>query len=84
MNVYAEKEVVEEVEDPALQISLDALLRDIKCELGDVVQIEVTPRNFGRIAAQKAKQVVVQKIREEERKSLFNQYYGKEKILLLV
>lgn len=80
VNVYAEKEVVEEVEDPALQISLaDALLRDIKCELGDVVQIEVTPRNFGRIAAQKAKQVVVQKIREEERKSLFNQYYGKEK-----
>ena len=80
VNVYAEKEVVENVEDPVIQISLaDALLRDIKCELGDIVQVEVTPRNFGRIAAQKAKQVVVQKIREEERKSLFNQYYGKEK-----
>ncbi|MDD3222161.1 MAG: transcription termination/antitermination protein NusA [Clostridia bacterium] len=78
--VYAEKEVVEEVEDDVLQISLaNARLRDIKCELGDIVNIEVTPRNFGRIAAQKAKQVVVQKIREEERKSLYQQYYDKER-----
>jgi N utilization substance protein A len=78
--VYAEKEVVEEVEDDVLQISLaNARLRDIKCDVGDIVHIEVTPRNFGRIAAQKAKQVVVQKIREEERKSLFHQYYDKER-----
>ena len=78
--VYAEKEVVEEVEDDVLQISLaNARLRDIRCELGDIVHIEVTPRNFGRIAAQKAKQVVVQKIREEERKSLYHQYYDKER-----
>ena len=78
--VYAEKEVVEEVEDDVLQISLaNARLRDIHCELGDIVHIEVTPRNFGRIAAQKAKQVVVQKIREEERKSLYHQYYDKER-----
>ena len=48
-------------------------------ELGDVVNIEVTPRNFGRIAAQKAKQVVVQKIREEERKVLYDEYYSKER-----
>ena len=48
-------------------------------ELGDIVAVEVTPKNFGRIAAQKAKQVVVQKIREEERKVLFTQYSGKEK-----
>ena len=46
--------------------------------LGETVSIEVTPKNFGRIAAQKAKQVVVQKIREEERKVLFEQYYEKE------
>ena len=60
--VYAEKEVVEEVEDDVLQISLtNARLRDIKCNLGDIIHVEVTPRNFGRIAAQKAKQVVVQK-----------------------
>ena len=78
--VYAEKEVVDEVEDEVLQISLaNARLRDIKCELGDIVNIEVTPRNFGRIAAQKAKQVVVQKIREEERKSLYHQYFDKER-----
>lgn len=78
--VYAEKEVVEEVEDDVLQISLaNARLRDIHCELGDIVHIEVTPRNFGRIAAQKAKQVVVQKIREEERKSLYHQYFDKER-----
>ena len=78
--VYAEKEVVEEVEDDVLQISLaNARLRDIHCELGDIVHVEVTPRNFGRIAAQKAKQVVVQKIREEERKSLYHQYFDKER-----
>lgn len=72
--------MVEEVEDDVLEISLaNARLRDIKCELGDIVHVEVTPRNFGRIAAQKAKQVVVQKIREEERKSLYHQYYDKER-----
>lgn len=78
--VYSEKTVVEEVEDAITEISIaDAKLRDAKYELGDIVQVEVTPRNFGRIAAQKAKQVVVQKIREEERKSLYNQYYSMEK-----
>ena len=78
--VYAEKTVVEEVEDPVTQISLaNAKLKDPKYDLGDIVQVEVTPRNFGRIAAQKAKQVVVQKIREEERKSLYNRYYSMEK-----
>lgn len=78
--VYSEKTVVEEVEDSITQISIaNAKLKDAKYELEDIVQVEVTPRNFGRIAAQKAKQVVVQKIREEERKSLYNQYYSKEK-----
>jgi len=78
--VWSEKTVAEEVLEPLTEISLaNAKLKDPKFELGDIVQIEVTPKNFGRIAAQKAKQVVVQKIREEERKSLYNQYYGKEK-----
>lgn len=78
--VYSEKTVVEEVEDPVTEISMaNAKLKDPKYELGDIVQVEVTPRNFGRIAAQKAKQVVVQKIREEERKSLYNRYYSMEK-----
>ena len=68
------------MEDPVTQISLaNAKLKDPKYDLGDIVQVEVTPRNFGRIAAQKAKQVVVQKIREEERKSLYNRYYSMEK-----
>lgn len=80
VSVYAEREVVMEVSDPVTQISLiETQLRYPKYNLGDIVNVEVTPKNFGRIAAQKAKQVVVQKIREEERKVLFNQYYEKEK-----
>ncbi|NDL66317.1 transcription termination factor NusA [Anaerotalea alkaliphila] len=80
VTVFAEKEVVEEVEDPQSQISLeDAKELNVQYEIGDVAQLEITPRNFGRIAAQKAKQVVVQKIREAERDVLFNQYISKEK-----
>ncbi len=80
VNVYSMKEVVEEVTDPVIQISLaQAKMKDVKKDIGDIMAIEVTPKNFGRIAAQKAKQVVVQKIREEERKVLFTQYSGKEK-----
>lgn len=78
--VYAERQIVEEVEDPVTQIgAAEARLKFPRNEIGDMVYVEVTPKNFGRIAAQKAKQVVVQKIREEERKVLFNQYYSKEK-----
>ena len=78
--VYAQKEVVEEVEDPMLQISLEEA-REInkKYKLGDIYNEEVTPRNFGRISAQTAKQVVVQKFREAEREILYNQYISKEK-----
>lgn len=78
--VYAEREIVEVVEDPVTQIdAVEAKLKFPKNEIGDIVRVEVTPKNFGRIAAQKAKQVVVQKIREEERKGLYEQYYGMEK-----
>ena len=80
VNVYAMKEVVEEVTDPVTQISLaQAKMKDGNFNLGDMVSVEVTPKNFGRIAAQKAKQVVVQKIREEERKVLYQQYSSKER-----
>ena len=82
VSVFAERVVVEQVQDPVMEISLSEATMKFpkgKYELGDIVQVEVTPKNFGRIAAQKAKQVVVQKIREEERKVLFNQYYGREK-----
>lgn len=80
VSVYADRQIVEEVEDPVLQIdAVEAKVKFPKNEIGDIVQVEVTPKNFGRIAAQKAKQVVVQKIREEERKVLYNQYYAMEK-----
>lgn len=78
-HVYQDKVIVEEVEDRMLQISLaEAEVKFPGKVLGETVSLEVTPKNFGRIAAQKAKQVVVQKIREEERKVLYDQYYTKE------
>ncbi|MCL2048128.1 MAG: transcription termination factor NusA [Defluviitaleaceae bacterium] len=77
--VLAKKTVSEEIEDAWLQISLeDARCINSKLELDDQVDIDVTPKNFGRIAAQNAKQVVVQKFREAEREILFNEYIGKE------
>ena len=79
VNVYSEKTVVETVEDEITQVSLEEARRTFpKADVGQVVNFVVTPKNFGRIAAQKAKQVVVQKIREEERKVLFQQYFAKE------
>lgn len=82
-HVYQDKTVVEEVLDDTLEIALaEAEARYGVTELGATVSIEVTPKNFGRISAQKAKQVVVQKIREEERKVLYDQYYTKEKDII--
>lgn len=82
-HVYQDKEVVEEVEDDTLQMSItEAEARYDVTDLGAVVSIEVTPKNFGRISAQKAKQVVVQKMREEERKVLYSQYYTKERDII--
>ena len=78
--VYAEKTVVEEVEDPVMEISLaNAKMLDSKYELGDVVNVEIKSKEFGRIATQNAKNVILQKIREEERKVLYNEYFEKEK-----
>ena len=74
-HVYAEKEVVEIVENPNLQINLaDAQKLSKKLAIGDVAEIEIVPKNFGRIAAQTAKQVIVQKIREESRNVLFDAF----------
>ena len=79
-SVYAEKTVVEKVEDDVTEISLEKAREiDSKYELGDIVNVEIKSKEFGRIATQNAKNVILQKIREEERKVLFNQYYGKEK-----
>ena len=78
--VYAEKEVVEEVMDPALEISLeDAEKIDSSLHIGDVAQVPVHSKEFGRIATQNAKNLILQKIREEERKVVFDQYFEKEK-----
>ena len=79
-SVFAEKTVVEEVMDPVTEISLaDAKMMNSQYALGDVVNVEVKSKEFGRIATQNAKNVILQKIREEERKVIFNQYYGKER-----
>ena len=78
--VLAEKTVVEEVMDPVTEISLvDARMKDSKYDLGDIVHVEIKSKEFGRIATQNAKNVILQKIREEERKVLYNEYYSKER-----
>ena len=78
--VYALKEVVEEVMDPALEISLGkAKAMDQRYELGDQVRVEITPKDFGRIAAMHARSVIVQKIKEEERRVVYDHFYCKEK-----
>ena len=78
--VYAIKEVVDEVYDPALEISLGkAKAIDQNLNLGDTVRIEITPKDFGRIAAMHARSVIVQKIKEEERRVVYDHFYCKEK-----
>ncbi|WP_412990193.1 transcription termination factor NusA [Pediococcus siamensis] len=75
IHVYAVKEVVEEVLDDQQQVSLsDALSINKAYELGDHIKFEVTPKNFGRIAAQTAKQVILQRVREAEREIIYNKY----------
>lgn len=79
-SVYAEKTVVEEVVDSVVEISLaNAKMMDSKYDLGDVVQVPIQSKQFGRIATQNAKNVILQKIREEERKVLYDEYYQKER-----
>lgn len=81
--VYAEKEVVETVEDPLTQICVEeAKLKNPRYLPGDIVPIAVPSKEFGRIATQNAKNVILQKIREEERKVLYNDYYSKEKDIM--
>ena len=82
-HVFQEKKVVEKVEDPVEEISLvNAKMIDSKYELDDIVNVEVKSKEFGRIATQNAKNVILQKIREEERKVLFDEYYSKEKDII--
>ncbi len=79
-SVKAEKTVVEQVEDPVTEILLSQAQKENgRVEIGDTIQVPIQSREFGRIATQNAKNVILQKIREEERKAIYNQYYGKEK-----
>ncbi len=79
VKVYARKTVVDEVIDPRLEISLDAARQiNPQYQLDDVVELEVTPKDFGRIAAQTAKQVVTQRIREAERGVIYELFVDRE------
>ncbi|KRL75732.1 transcription termination factor NusA [Secundilactobacillus paracollinoides] len=75
VHVYAVKKVVDQVYDSRLEVSLDdAMTISRGYEMGDDIKFEVTPKNFGRIAAQTAKQVIMQRVREAERSLIFDQY----------
>ena len=79
INVFMRRDIVEEVEDQFSQVSLEeAQAIDPEYEIGDVIEYQVTPRDFGRIAAQTAKQVVVQRIRETERGMIFDDYISRQ------
>lgn len=83
IHVYARKNVVDVVTDTRLEIDLnEARLLDVRYDLEDIVEIEVTPKNFGRIAAQTAKQVVVQRIREAERGIIYDEFSNRESDIL--
>lgn len=78
-HVYSRKTIVEEVEDDKTEISLaEAEKINPGYEAGDIYEVEVTPRDFGRIAAQTAKQVVVQRMREAERSVIYDEYINME------
>lgn len=83
MCMYAQKEVVDEVFSPATEITLEAARKiDKKAQLGDLVNVEIKTQNFGRIAAQTAKQVIIQGIREAERGMVFENFSSKEHEIL--
>jgi transcription termination/antitermination protein NusA len=83
MRVFARKDVVEEVYDPRLEISLEEAKKiNPNYDVGDVVEIEVTPKDFGRIAAQTAKQVVTQRVREAERGVIYAEFIDREEDIM--
>ena len=83
VKMYVLKDIVEEVDDPATEIALSDAQRAIPhAQLGDVVRIEVKPKNFGRIAAQTARQVIIQGMREAERGMIYDEFSSKEHEIL--
>ena len=83
LQMYAQKEVVDEVITPATEVTLDAARKiDPNAQLGDLVNVEIKTQAFGRIAAQTAKQVIIQGIREAERGMVFENFSSKEHEIL--
>mgnify|MGYP000006770101 FL=1 len=83
IKLFASKDIVEKVEDPQLEISLDEAKKiNPNYEIGDVYNQEIHPKNFGRIAAQTAKQVVIQRIKDAERDIVFDEYVEREKEII--
>ena len=83
VRMFVKKDVVEEVDNPYTEMSLEDARRAVpRAELGDVLRIEVKPKNFGRIAAQTARQVIIQGMREAERGMIFDEFSGKEHEIL--
>ena len=81
--IFATKKVVAEVIDPQLEITLeDAAKRGVEFSIGDEVEVEVTPKDFGRIAAQTAKQVIIQRLRDAERNVIYDEYTSHENDIL--
>ncbi|RKL62058.1 transcription termination/antitermination protein NusA [Thermoanaerobacteraceae bacterium SP2] len=79
VKVFSKKTVTDDVKDPLLEIDIEeASTLFPTAKIGDVISIEVTPRKFGRIAAQTAKQVVMQRIREAERNIIYEEFSGRE------
>lgn len=83
VNVYAVKDIVEEVENPYIQISLkDAQEIRKSAKLGSAIKIKIAPKNFGRVAAQTARNIVIQQIRDAERDAIYKDYIDKERELI--
>ncbi|MHC1683198.1 MAG: transcription termination factor NusA [Clostridiaceae bacterium] len=79
IKVFSRKDVVESVENSVNEISIEEAREiDPRYEIGDIIDIEVTPKNFGRVAAQSAKQVVIQRIKEAERNIIYDEFCAKE------
>ena len=79
MHIFSDREVVPELADPELEICLDEAKKiNKKAKVGDIIPVEIRTKDFGRIAAQKAKQVVIQKIREAEKEMVFNEFNDKK------
>ena len=83
VRMFVKKDVVEVVDNPHTEIGLEEARRSLpRAQLGDVLRIEIKPKNFGRIAAQTARQVIIQGMREAERGMIFDEFSAKQHEIL--